>query len=57
MNYARLLVRMSQLVRRPPSLGRVILVFGVIAACLALVGVETLGLWPESWRVERVRVP
>lgn len=57
MTLTRLLLRMSQLVRRPPSLGRVILVFGVIAACLALVGVEKLGLWPESWRVERVRAP
>lgn len=43
----RLFLRMAQLARRPPSLGRVILFVAVIAACLLIVGIERLGYWPD----------
>ncbi|MFZ3582671.1 hypothetical protein ACOI1H_10930 [Loktanella sp. DJP18] len=38
----RWLLRTSQWARNPPSAGRVWLVLGVIAACLALAGIERL---------------
>jgi hypothetical protein len=53
-------LRMAQWVRNPPSMARVLLVLGVIAACLLLVGFELLFGWPE-WltpdHVPRGRVP
>ena len=46
----RWLLRMSRWARNPPGTRRVLLVFAVIAACLALYGIERLGLWPD-WAV------
>ncbi len=51
----RWLVRMSRWVRNPPSEQRMWLVFGVIAACLAIYGIEQIGWWPDwataqKWR-------
>ncbi|MEZ5887410.1 MAG: hypothetical protein R3D56_11085 [Paracoccaceae bacterium] len=43
----RWLLRMSQWARRPPSMNRVILGAIVIGICLAIVGLEWFGLWPE----------
>lgn len=45
------LIRMTRWVRHPPPLSRVILVLGVVALCLALAGVEHLGLWPDWLKV------
>ncbi len=42
------LIRMAQWARNPPPMWKVLLVLGVIAACLALYGVEVLGLWPDA---------
>lgn len=41
------LVRMARWARHPPSARRVLLVAGVIAACLALVAVERWVGWPD----------
>lgn len=41
------LIRMARWARHPPSPGRVKLVFGVIAACLLLYGVEMIWGWPD----------
>ncbi len=46
MNAERLLLRMAQLVRNPPSMQRIILWAVVVGICLALAGMEKLGLWP-----------
>ena len=43
----RLLMRMSQLARNPPSWRRVKLGAAVLAACLILWGVEQLWGWPD----------
>ena len=43
----RLLLRAKRLAQNPPSWQRVALVFGVIAACLALWGAERLWGFPE----------
>ena len=45
------LIRMAQWARNQPSLSRVLLVLGVVAACLGLYGIEYLGLWPEGLTV------
>ena len=44
------LIRMAQLARNPPSMGRVKLVFGVVAICLAIFSMEHWFGWPE-WLV------
>ncbi|MDN5789077.1 hypothetical protein [Pseudorhodobacter sp.] len=41
------LLRMQRWLRHPPSAARVKLVFGVILACLLLVGYEHFFGWPE----------
>jgi hypothetical protein len=41
------LMRMSRWSRHPPPLSRVLLVLGVVAACLALALVETRIGWPD----------
>ncbi|NUH64141.1 hypothetical protein HTT03_02335 [Sulfitobacter sp. S0837] len=50
----RWLMRMSLWLRNPPSLARVILVFAVIAATLAIGLIEWLGYWPDWATAERV---
>lgn len=45
-------LRMAKWARNPPSLRRVILVFSIIAVCLALAGAEWLGLFPEGFGLE-----
>lgn len=42
-------LRMARWVRRPPSAARVLLVIAVVVFCLAIVGIEAAGLWPEDW--------
>ena len=50
------LVRMARWARHPASWGRVKLVLGVIAACLALVAFEHFVGWPEALTVDRLRI-
>jgi hypothetical protein len=47
MNYAHWLIRMRRWVANPPSMGRVKLVVGVVALCVALVAIEKLIGWPD----------
>lgn len=47
MNQMRWLLRMSQWARNPPPLSRVLMVFGVVALCLVLVGIEKFVGWPD----------
>jgi hypothetical protein len=56
MNQAWLL-RMARWVRHPPSPRRVALVLGVLAACLAIYGIEAIWGWPEALTVDRLKRP
>ncbi len=51
------LLRMVRWLRRPPSVARVKLVLGVVAACLVLVAVERVVGWPEALEVHRIARP
>ncbi|MCX7288223.1 MAG: hypothetical protein NTW20_11895 [Rhodobacterales bacterium] len=54
MNIQVWLMRATRWVRNPPSASRVMLVFGVIAACLALAGIEWVFGWPDWLTVNRL---
>ncbi len=41
------LLRMARWARHPPSRNRVLLGLAVIAVCLAIVGLEWAGFWPD----------
>ena len=43
----RWFLRMSQWARHPPPMWKVLLVAIVVALCLALAGLQWLGLWPD----------
>ncbi|NDR58284.1 hypothetical protein [Aliiruegeria sabulilitoris] len=47
-------MRMKRWVQHPPSLKRVLLVFAVIALCLALVGLERLGVLPDWMQADQI---
>lgn len=49
------LVRMAQWARNPPSPQRVKLVFGVVALCLLIFGIEWLFGWPEWLVPQKIR--
>ena len=49
------LLRAKRWVQNPPSAGRVMLVFGVIAVCLLIVGIERFVGWPEWMTVDSLR--
>lgn len=49
------LLRMARWARHPPSARGVILVVAVLAACLALTGVEHIWGWP-SWLTVNGRI-
>lgn len=52
------LIRASRWARNPPSQKTVLTVLAVIAMCLAIVGFEKLGLWPDWATAQRVpRLP
>lgn len=51
----RWLVRAARWAHRPPSWGRVKLVFGIIAAALLLVAVERYIGWPDWARLDPAR--
>lgn len=48
-------LRMSRWARKPPSDRRVKLVFGIIALCLMIWGIEALGLWPDWATGQKMR--
>ncbi len=49
-------LRMSKWVRNPPSLGRIKLVFGVIAVCVLIVVLDRYGIWPDWATAESGRI-
>ena len=51
----RWLFKMARWSRNPPSTGRVIMVFSIIALCLVLFGVEKFIGWPEWMTVHKLR--
>lgn len=51
----RWLLRMSRWARNPPSQKRVLTVAVVVAICLAIYGLEQLGLWPDRATAQRMR--
>ena len=55
MNQLAWLMRAKRWAQKPPSPGRVKLVFGVLAICLAIAGVEWLFGWPEWLTVDSLR--
>lgn len=55
MDLQRWLMRARRWVQKPPSWGRVKLVVGVIAACVALAVVEQIWGWPDWLRVNRIK--
>lgn len=55
MNQIHWLLRAKRWVQNPPSPGRVKLVFGVIAVCLLIVGIEHFIGWPAWMTVDRLR--
>ena len=57
MNNMNWLIRAARWAHRPPGMKRVLLVFGIVAAGLLLVGLEKLDLWPEWAQMERQRGP
>lgn len=48
MNIERMLLRLSQWARNPPSMRQVMIWAVVIGLCLVLAGIEWLGLWPAG---------
>ena len=50
------LMRMRRWVQHPPSMGRVALVFAIIAICGVVLGLERAGWLPDWFAAERVRV-
>lgn len=49
------LIRMSRWARNPPPPRKVALVLAVVAACLAIWGVEQIWGWPEALTVRSLR--
>ncbi len=54
MNVMAWLIRAKRWAQNPPSAGQVKLVFGVILACLVIVGWEWAFGWPEWMTVNRL---
>jgi hypothetical protein len=54
-NYLHWLMRAKRWVQKPPSEGRVKLVFGVVAICLVIVGIEYFIGWPDWMTVDGLR--
>lgn len=48
------LIRMKQWARKPPPMWKVLLVAGVVAACLAIYGLQWAGYWPEALTLQRM---
>ncbi len=50
----RLLPRLAMWVRRPPSPRRMLIIAVVVAAALAIAGIEKYVGWPEALTVEKL---
>lgn len=57
MDFSRMLLRMTQWVRNPPSPRTVKIALGVIALAAVIYGIELAGLWPDWASVEGARRP
>ena len=57
MNNLIWLLRASRWARNPPSAKRVKLVLAVIAACVAIAGMQHFGLWPDWATLDEGRAP
>lgn len=55
MNWPRMLLRAKRLAARPPSMRQVLVYGGIIAACLALAGLEWVFGWPDWLTVNSMR--
>ena len=56
MDLTRLLFRLAQWQRRPPSRRRVYILLVVLAIAFVLLGIERLFGWPEALTTERVPI-
>ncbi len=50
------LMRMRRWVQNPPSLRRVLLVFGIIAVAVAIYWLEHFDMWPDWATSERLKL-
>ncbi len=50
----RLLPRLAMWIRRPPSPRRMLIIAVVVAAALAIAGIERFVGWPEALTVEKL---
>lgn len=48
-------LRMARWAHNPPSAKKVVAVLIVVALCLAILGIEKLGWWPDWATAERMR--
>ncbi|MFZ1471063.1 MAG: hypothetical protein WAT09_19105 [Paracoccaceae bacterium] len=55
MNWTRMLIRAKRMADRPPSMRRVVIYAGVIAACLVIWAAERLFGWPAWLTVNSLR--
>lgn len=55
MNYGLWLLRAKRWAQKPPSWGRVKLVLGVVAICIAIAAYEWAFGWPDWLTVNRLR--
>lgn len=55
MNYLHWLMRAKRWAQKPASEGRVKLVFGVVAICLVIAGIEYFIGWPDWMTVDSLR--
>ncbi len=55
MDPIRLLVRAKQIVRHPPPMWKVKLIFGVIAVAILLASIEWIWGWPDWLTVNNMR--
>lgn len=51
----RHLLRMAKWAHKPPSEKRVLLVFGVVAICLVIGGLDYLGVFPDWMAVNSLK--
>ena len=57
MDFSRMLLRMAQWVRHPPSPRTVKIALVVIALAMVIYGIELAGLWPEWANVQGAKRP
>ncbi len=57
MDFTRLLLRMVQVVRNPPSPRVVLVGAGVVVLALLIYAIEAAGYWPDWATADRARPP